>query len=125
MGDLQKYQTKEVLNKVLNAGETALKVETGGASITGIADGRKVVAAAATAEALAGATTCQRVDITAETDNTGIIVVGGSTAVALLASRQGTPLSAGDSYSLEIDDLADVFIDATVSGDGVTFTYFT
>ena len=125
MGDLQKYQTKEVLNKVLNAGETALKVETGGGGITGIADGRKVVAVAATAEALAGATTCQRVDITAETDNTGIIVVGGSTAVALLATRQGTPLNAGDSYSLEIDDLADVFIDATVSGDGVTFTYFT
>jgi hypothetical protein len=125
MGDLHKYQTKELLNKVLNTGETAIKVETGGASITGIANGRKTVTVAATAETLAGATTCQRVDITAETDNTGIIVVGGSTCVALLATRQGTPLSAGDSYSIDIDDLSDVYIDATVSGDGVSFTYFT
>jgi hypothetical protein len=52
-------------------------------------------------------------------------VVGGSTCIALLATRQGTPLEAGDSYSIDIDDLADVFIDATVSGEGVTFTYFT
>ena len=125
MSALQKYQSKEILNKVLNVGETALKVESGSVSITGIANGRKVVAAAATAEALAGATTCQRVDITAETDNTGVIVVGGTTCIALLATRQGTPLNAGDSYSIDIDDLADVFIDATVSGEGVTFTYYT
>jgi hypothetical protein len=62
--------------------------------------------------------------ITAETDNTGNITVGGSTVVAALATRRGIPLAAGDSVALEIDNLADVFIDSTVNGDGVTFAYF-
>lgn len=96
-----------------------------GHDITGIGDGRKVVTTAGTALALATTTPCKKVTITAETDNTGIIVVGGSTVVAALATRRGTPLNAGDSYEVDIDDLADVYLDTTVSGDGVTFTYFT
>ena len=97
-----------------------------GHDITGIADGRKVVAAAGTRETLVAASTpAKTVIITAETDNTGVIVVGGSTCVAALATRQGTPLDAGDSIVLEVDDLVDVYIDATVNGDGVTFTYET
>ena len=91
---------------------------------TGISDGRKTVSAAA-AEALASSTLAKVVIITAETDNTGVIVVGGSTVVALLATRRGTPLFAGDSIVLEIDNLADVYLDTTVSGDGVTYTYLT
>ena len=95
-----------------------------GHDITSIGDGRKVVAAAGTRLALATSTACKGVIINAETDNTGLIVVGGATVVAALATRQGTPLQAGDSIVLEIDDLADVYIDSTVTGDGVTFTYF-
>ena len=91
---------------------------------TTIADGRKVVASAGTAVALASTTACKRVDITAEFNNTGVIVVGGATVVADLATRRGTPLYAGSTYSLMIEDLADVYIDATVSTDGVTFTYY-
>jgi len=93
-------------------------------NITTIGDGRKVVTTAGTREALASSTPCKRVVITAETDNTGIIVVGGSTVVAATATRQGTPLYAGDSFELEIDNLADVYLDATVDGEGVTYTYF-
>ena len=89
-----------------------------------IADGRKVVASAGTAEALALTTACKRVEITAEFNNTGVIVVGGATVVADLATRRGTPLYAGSTYTLLIEDLADVYIDATVSTDGVTFTYY-
>lgn len=107
----------------INAGTNAIgKV---GHDITGIGDGRKVVTTAGTALALATSTPCKKISITAETDNTGIIVVGGSTVVAALATRRGTPLNAGDSYEVDIDDLADVYLDTTVSGDGVTFTYFT
>jgi len=95
-----------------------------GHDITTIGDGRKTVATAGTREALAVSTPCKKVDITAETDNTGIIVVGGSTVVAALATRQGIPLYAGDTYSFEIDNLADIYIDTTVSGDGCTYTYF-
>lgn len=94
-------------------------------NITGIANNRKVVTTAGTAVALAATTACKRVTITAETDNTGVIVVGGSGVVAALATRQGVPLNAGDTYELDITDLASVYIDSTVNGDGVTFTYLT
>ena len=92
---------------------------------SGVGDGRKVVTTAGTREALASSTPCKKVDITAETDNTGVVVVGGSTVVAALSTRRGVPLYAGDTYSLEIDNLNDINIDTTVSGEGVTFTYYT
>ena len=93
--------------------------------ITGIGDGRTIVTTAATRVALAASTVAKIVIITAETDNTGLIVVGGATVVAALATRQGTPLYAGESITLLIDNLADVYLDSTVSGDGVTYTYLT
>lgn len=102
----------------------SIKTATESKYITGIGDGRKVVTTAGTALALATSTPCKKVTITAETDNTGIIVVGGSTVVGALATRRGTPLNAGDSYEFDIDNLADVYLDTTVSGDGVTFTWF-
>ena len=93
-------------------------------TITGIGDGRKTVATAGTREALADSTEAKAVTITAETDNTGWIVVGDATVVAALATRRGTPLEAGDSYSFVLNNLADVYIDATVDGEGCSFTYF-
>jgi hypothetical protein len=89
-----------------------------------IKDGRKVVATAGTRLALAASTTCKHVTIVAETNNTDIVVVGGITVVAALATRQGVPLYPGDTYDLDIDDLADVYLDALVSTEGVTYTYF-
>lgn len=107
-----------------DAGNTTIKTMAN-PGFTTIADGRKVVASAGTAEALVAlATICKKVEITAEFDNTGVIVVGGSTVVADLATRRGIPLYAGSTYTLVIDDLADVYIDATVSTDGVTFVYY-
>ena len=88
-----------------------------------IGDGRKVVTTAATAEALASSTTVRYVVITAESDNTGTIAVGGATVVAALSTRRGIPLTAGESIGFPIDNLADVYIDSTVNGDGVTFIY--
>ena len=93
-------------------------------SFATIGDGRKVVTTAGTAVALATTTAIKRVYIQAETDNTGYIVVGASTVVASLSTRRGIALDAGDSLALEIDDLADVYIDSTVNGDGVSFTYY-
>lgn len=93
------------------------------ATPSSIGTGRKTVAIAGTREALAASTTSKSVSITAETDNTGIIVVGGSAVVAVLATRQGTPLNAGDSISIDIDNLSKVNLDTTVNGDGVTYTY--
>jgi len=87
-----------------------------------IDDGRKEVTTAGTAEPLVDESTPARiVVITAETDNTGVIVVGGENVIAALATRRGTPLMSGESIPLEVADLADIYIDATVSGDGVTY----
>lgn len=93
---------------------------------TGIADGRKEVAAAGTREALATSTAAKWVTITAEEDNTDAVVVGSaSTVVAALATRRGTPLLAGDTITIPCDNLADIGLDAMVSGEGVTFVYGT
>ena len=94
-------------------------------SNTTITDDRKIVTTAGTRVALASSTACKEVVITAETDNTGIVVVGAAaTVVAALATRRGVPLNAGDSIVLQIDNLADIGLDSMVSGDGVTFVAF-
>ena len=102
-----------------------IKSDGSEATPTAIGDGRKVVTTAGEREALASSTPATIVIITAETDNTGYVVVGGATVVAALATRQGIPLNAGDSVTLEIDNLADVYLDVTISGEGVTFLYLT
>ena len=91
---------------------------------TSVTDGRTVVTTAGTRVALASSTVVKEVIITAEMDNTGIVVVGGSTCVAALATRRGVPLSAGDSISFEITNLNAISLDSMVSGDGVTYVAF-
>jgi hypothetical protein len=112
----------EILNRVFNS--TSNTLATGGFSSSAtVGNGRKVIATAGTAEALATSTACSSVVITAETDNTGVIVVGASDVIAALATRKGTPLNAGDSIALDIDNLSKIYLDTTVNGDGVTYTY--
>lgn len=96
-----------------------------GHDITGIGHGVKTVTTAGTDVALASSTACKKVDIQAQTDNTGLIAVGGSGVDATEATGTGVLLNAGDFYSLEIDNLADIYIDSTINGDGVRFTYYT
>jgi len=92
---------------------------------TGIGNGRGICNAAGTANQVTTTTTpCKVIIFTAETDNTGTIVLGGASIDETLASRSGTPLLAGDSTTMEIDDISKVYIDAATTGDGVTFTYF-
>lgn len=91
---------------------------------TSFGDGRKVVTTATTEVPLVTAKTLvQVVDITAETDNTGTITVGASTVVDATATRRGTPLNAGDVLTLYNVDLSEIYIDSSVNGDGVTFSY--
>ena len=86
---------------------------------------RKTVAAAGTAEPLSTTSTaCRRIDICAEMNNTGVICVGDNGVVASLATRCGIPLNAGDFHSIDTFDLKDVYLDTTVNGDGVTYTYW-
>lgn len=101
-----------------------------------VGDGRKTVTAAGTAVTLATATTVtagqnpgptansvRDLRVTALSTNTGVIVVGGSTVVAAAGTRRGTPLSAGDTVSINLADLSKLYIDATVNGEGVSFSY--
>jgi len=68
-------------------------------------------------------TNANRVDIQAKFSNTGIIYVGGANVVC--SAPAGVGLKAGDVYSIEkITDLSSIYIDSTVSGEGVSFTWW-
>lgn len=116
---------KPVMLTLLATGELVVTASTTSPlpvipGLTAVTDGRQVVTTAGTRVQLtAGA--AKIVIITAETDNTGIVVVGGSTVVAALATRRGTPLYPGDSLTILVDDLSDIYIDSTVNGEGVTY----
>jgi hypothetical protein len=91
--------------------------------VGGLNCGRTTVTTGGTAVPLdTGTARISSVTITAETDNTGIIVIGDSSVVASLATRKGTPLNAGDSATVQISQLSAVYLDTTVNGDGVTWT---
>lgn len=90
-----------------------------------LGDGRTVCGTAGTrVQASTVSVATKAVILTAELDNTGVMVVGGSTIVAsAVTSRIGTPLQTGASVTLYIDNLNKVYLDATVSGEGVHYTY--
>jgi hypothetical protein len=95
-----------------------------GKRITGIsdslADGRKTVAAAGTAEQFT-ALECRSVAITALSSNTNPVVIGASTVVAAVATRRGTPLTAGQTLTIAVSNMNLLYIDAVTSGEGVSF----
>lgn len=90
---------------------------------SGIGHGVETVDAVATAQPIAASTPAKVVIIQAQTDNTGAIAVGGAGVLATVATGTGVLLYAGDSITLEVDNLADVYIDATVQDEGVRFAY--
>jgi hypothetical protein len=88
-----------------------------------VGDDRKVVATAGAREQLrvagvAGNSTC----VTALSTNTGTIVVGGATVVAAAGTRRGTPLAPSESVTFDCDPSL-LWIDATVNGEGVSYSY--
>lgn len=94
-------------------------------SFENMADGLQLVASAGTAEALvASSTPIRAVLINARPENTDQVVVGASTVVAAAGTRRGIALVPGGSVMLRVRDLADVYVDAVVSGEGVSFVYF-
>ena len=96
-----------------------------GHDITGGGDGTKLVLSAGSDLVLGPSVACKKVDIQAQTDNTGLIAVGFTGVDATVADGTGIILNPGDTYSLEISNLNLIYIDATVSGEGVRYTYFT
>lgn len=118
---------QEILAGAVDTSSDPWTMRTSGTSSTlSLAgDGVKTVAVAGTDEALAGSTSCSLVTIQAQTDNTGLIAVGATGVDATEATGTGLILYAGDSVDVQESDLANIYIDATVSGDGVRYTYYT
>jgi hypothetical protein len=112
------YVAQESSYRIISSGSI-------GHDITGGADGVTVVSSAGIDVVLGGDVACKKIDIQAQTDNTGLISVGFTGVDATEATGTGVILYAGDTYSLEIDNLNLIYIDSTVSGEGVRYTYFT
>jgi hypothetical protein len=87
-----------------------------------LTDGRKTVTTPGTAVALAASTPCKWVQVVALKTNTQQVNVGGSDVLAASGSSTGTPLDAGQSTTIPVTNANKVFVDARVSGEGVSFT---
>lgn len=114
---------QRVLNDVWDQSNHALSTSAVAGTVSSRFNGRKTVATAGTAEALSGtATPYVTLTIMAEADNTGVIAVGTSSVIAALATRNSIYLNAGDSWTTyDPDTLNQIYLDTTVSGDGVTY----
>lgn len=97
---------------VLASDQASIPVDTDVSST--ILSGSKTVATAGVAEALAASTSSNRVVVQAKSTNTGTLLVGN-------AGSQDIELTAGDSVELSIDDLATVYLDVTVNGEGANY----
>lgn len=85
--------------------------------------GQKNVAVAGTAEPLVSESTpCTEVLIQAKRNNTGRIYWGGPNVPS--DDTGGVYLLAGDGVSLQVQNLNQVHLNATVGGEGVTYAYF-
>lgn len=91
--------------------------------VTSVGHGVTTVTTAGTDVVLASSTKVKWVIVQAQTDNTGVIAVGASGVDATVATGTGVLLEAGDSINMLVDNLADIFIDSTVNGEGVRYTY--
>jgi hypothetical protein len=89
----------------------------------GVGHGVKVVAAAGTDEALAASTAAKWVMIQAQTDNLNKVAVGATGVDATVATGTGVLLDPGDVVTIPCDNLADIFVDALTSGEGVRYVY--
>ena len=67
---------------------------------------------------------CKRVDLMATPDNTGYIWVGDS-GVTGNGAGGGMKLGAGDFYSIDVNNLNDIWVIATVDTENIHYIYFT
>lgn len=91
-----------------------------GHGTSSLGHGLKLIASAGTDERLADYTEVKWVMLQALPSNTGAIAIGGP---GVDAASTGVTLEASDSLTLPLDNLTDIYLDATVNGDGVRYTY--
>ncbi len=88
------------------------------------ASGRKTVTTAGTVVALtAEEIRCDWVTVTALATNTALVAVGAKGVKAHSGEEAGTLLQPGQSATFSIKALAELLVDAQVSGQGVSYTY--
>jgi hypothetical protein len=88
------------------------------APVTAVVHGQKTVTTAGTEVALGASTALKSgVRVKALHGNTGWIYVGGNP----VTSSTGYVLDAGEEVFVEVSNLATVYIDASVNGEGVSF----
>lgn len=98
-----------------------VSVSSAGDVASSLSNGRKTVAVAGTAVALGPSGACAWVTVTALPTNTGLVHVGGSGVLATPGSETGVPLAARESVTVPVTNVASVFVDARVAGEGVTY----
>lgn len=69
-------------------------------------------------------TVALRLDITANTNNSDAITVGGTAVVGALSGRKGVPLEPTATYTFTTVDLSKIWIDSVNNGDGVSYNYW-
>lgn len=105
--------TEETLQAVLSA--------VGGSTApTTFGNGQKNTVTAGTRVQLSSSSVpAKSITLKAKTGNTGTIYVGDSA----VSSSNGFELTSGDTLSIDIDNLNDVWIVSTVNAEGVSFVY--
>jgi hypothetical protein len=88
-----------------------------------VGTGRKTVTSAGSAEQFTD-TKCSYVIITAESDNTGNVVVGDANVVAAAGSERGIILEPSRSERIYLSNLNLLWLDSAENGDGVSYAYF-
>ena len=63
---------------------------------------------------------CKHADIMANISNTGIVYMG----ITGVSATTGIALYAGDVYSLDIDNVNDVYVIASVDGEDAQYVYY-
>ena len=86
-------------------------------ALTTVYNGQKTISSAGTQEALASSTTIKSVTIKALAANTNNVYVGDSS----VSSSNGFVLVAGESISLDVANLATVYIDVDTNDEGVSY----
>lgn len=96
---------------------TVISVNLNPYSILG--NGVKTVAIAGTPVQLASSNAIKTLTIRSFSTNTGLIYIGSST----MTTATGFQLSPQETVSIDIANLSSVWIDAAISGEGVSYIY--
>lgn len=88
-----------------------------------IVSGRTVVDTAGTAKALSTDTSiyCKAIHVSAPRANTAEVYIGASNVLATVGNQRGVSMYSRDTVVIPMNSLSSTFIDARVSGEGVTY----